>query len=254
MRFSGKSALVTGAARGIGAAIAIRLASEGAHVVGLDLLAFDSSEVEGGGRIEAMQADLADPSVSLRLARHFESKSLDFLINNAGIGNSKSIDQTTDADWSRYMDINLSASFRMCRDLLPVLTTGDSVIVNMTSVFGLVGFPGSLPYSVSKAGLAQMTRQLAADLGARGVRVNGIAPGVIETDLTRERIEKNRWYQGIMCDATALRRNGTPQDVAGAAAFLCSSDASFITGQILVVDGGWLGARYLAPDSFSPTP
>lgn len=101
MRFSGKTALVTGAARGIGAAIAKRLASEGAHVVGLDILAFDSSEAEGGGRIEAMQADLADPSVSLRLARYFESKSLDALINNAGIGNSKSIDQTTDADWSR---------------------------------------------------------------------------------------------------------------------------------------------------------
>jgi NAD(P)-dependent dehydrogenase (short-subunit alcohol dehydrogenase family) len=247
MRFSGKTALVTGAARGIGAAIAHRLADEGAHVLGLDQLPFDSEVLTGGGRIDALQADLADPTLPASLVARYQSQPLDFLINNAGIGNSKSIDRTSDAEWSRYLDINLSAVFRMCRDLLPVLAPGDARIVNMTSIFGLVGFPNSLPYSVSKAGLAQMTRQLAADLGPRGIRVNGIAPGVIETDLTRERIETNTWYQGIMCDATALRRNGTPADIAGATAFLCSDDAAFITGQILVVDGGWLGARYLAP-------
>jgi 3-oxoacyl-[acyl-carrier protein] reductase len=247
MRFSGKTALVTGAARGIGAAIAQRLASEGAHVLGLDQLPFEGQTLAGGGRIEALHADLADAMLPASLASRYGAQSLDFLINNAGIGNSRSIDKTSDADWSRYLDINLGAAFRLCRDLLPVLTPGNASIINMTSIFGLVGFPNSLPYSVSKAGLAQMTRQLAADLGPRGIRVNGIAPGVIETDLTRERIETNTWYQGIMCDATALRRNGTPADIAGATAFLCSDDAAFITGQILVVDGGWLGARYLAP-------
>lgn len=247
MRFSGKTALVTGAARGIGAAIAQRLAEEGARVVGLDQLPFEGQVLANGGRIEAVQADLADPALPTSLRTHFDGQTLDYLINNAGIGNSRSIDQTSDADWSRYLDINLGSAFRMCRDLLPVLTPGRASIINMTSIFGLVGFPNSLPYSVSKAGLAQMTRQLAADLGPRGIRVNGIAPGVIETDLTRERIQTNTWYQGIMCDATALRRNGTPEDIAGAAAFLCSDDAAFITAQILVVDGGWLGARYLAP-------
>ena len=247
MRFSGKTALVTCAARGIGAAIAARLASEGAHVLGLDQLPFDSQTLAGGGRIDALQADLADPGLPASLVERYRSQPLDFLIKNAGIGNSRAIDQTTDADWSRYLDINLGAAFRMCRDLLPVLTPGKASIINMTSIFGLVGFPNALSYSVSKAGLAQMTRQLAADLGPRGIRVNGIAPGVIETDLTRERIETNAWYQGIMCDATALRRNGTPADIAGTTAFLCSEDAGFITGQILVVDGGWLGARYLPP-------
>ena len=247
MRFSGKTALVTGAARGIGAAIAQRLANEGARVVGLDQLPFEGQVLADGGRIDAVQADLADPALPASLRAHFDGQPLDYLINNAGIGNSRSIDQTSDADWSRYLDINLGSAFRMCRDLLPVLTPCRASIINMTSIFGMVGFPNSLPYSVSKAGLAQMTRQLAADLGPRGIRVNGIAPGVIETDLTRERIQTNAWYQGIMCDATALRRNGTPEDIAGAAAFLCSDDAAFITGQILVVDGGWLGARYLAP-------
>jgi len=242
MRFSNKTALVTGAARGIGAAIARRLAAEGAHVLAVDRLPFEPPAIEGGV-IEAVQTDLADPAVPGKLREHFRGRPLDFLVNNAGIGNARSIDKTSDEDWSRYLDINLSAAFRMCRDLLPAMASGGS-IVNMVSVFGLVGFPNSLPYSVSKAGLTQMTRQLAADLGPAGIRVNGIAPGVIETDLTRERIHENRWYQRIMCDATALRRNGTPDDVAGATAFLCSDDASFITGHILVVDGGWLGARY----------
>jgi 3-oxoacyl-[acyl-carrier protein] reductase len=249
MRFTGKTALVTGAARGIGAAIAQRLAAEGALVTALDCLAFDApSDASWSGRIDAMQADLADPAVPARLVERYATRPLDFLINNAGIGNSRAIDQTTDDDWARYLDINLGAAFRMCRDLLPVLTPGHAAIVNMTSVFGLVGFPRSLPYSVSKAGLAQMTRQLAADLGPRGIRVNGIAPGVIETDLTRERIQTNTWYQDIMCKTTALPRTGTPADVAGAAAFLCSDDAAFINGHILVVDGGWLGARYLPMD------
>lgn len=154
MRFSGKTALVTGAARGIGAAIARRLADEGAHVLGLDQLPFDGQVLASGGRIEAVQADLADTTLPASLLSHYRSQTLDFLINNAGIGNSKSIDRTSDADWSRYLDINLGAAFRMCRDLLPVLTPGNASIINMTSIFGLVGFPNSLPYSVSKAGLA----------------------------------------------------------------------------------------------------
>ncbi|MGF6768123.1 meso-butanediol dehydrogenase/(S,S)-butanediol dehydrogenase/diacetyl reductase [Paraburkholderia sp. GAS199] len=246
MRFSGKTAIVTGSARGIGAAIARRLASEGAAVLGVDQAeARDTEHDASGGSIEHVQADIADPSTAASLARRFADRPLDILVNNAGIGNSRPIDQTSDADWSRYMEINLGAAFRMCRDLLPVLTPHHSAIVNMTSVFGLVGFPNSLPYSVSKAGLAQMTRQLAADLGPKGIRVNAVAPGVIETDLTRERIQNNAWYQKIMCDATALRRNGTPEDVAGATAFLCSDDAAFVTGHVLVVDGGWLGARFL---------
>lgn len=106
-------------------------------------------------------------------------------------------------------------------------------------------YPGSLPYSVSKAGVAQMTRQLAVDLGPRGIRVNAIAPGVIDTPLTHDRIHHDAWYQQVMCNAIAMRRNGTPDDIAGVAAFLCSDDAAYMTAQVLVVDGGWLETRYL---------
>jgi 3-oxoacyl-[acyl-carrier protein] reductase len=250
MPLDGKHAIVTGAARGIGAAIAARLAREGAHVLAVDRLPSPAGTDLQDGRIEPFEADMSDPDTPARIAAHLGERTLDILVNNAGIGASRPLWETTDADWDRYLNINLSAVFRMCRDLLPHFAVPGASIVNISSIFGLVGYPGSLPYSVSKAGLAQLTRQLAADLGPRGMRVNAIAPGVIETELTRDRIHNDAWYRKIMCDAIALRRNGTPDDIAGVAAFLCSDDASYMTAQVLVVDGGWLDARFLErPDA-----
>jgi 3-oxoacyl-[acyl-carrier protein] reductase len=121
-------------------------------------------------------------------------------------------------------------------------------IVNVSSIYGLIGFPGSLAYGVSKAGIAQLTRQLAVDLAPEGILVNAVAPGVIETEMTRRRITGDRWYQRIQIEATPVGRIGRPQDIAGVIAFLCSDDAAFIAGQVLPVDGGWLATRYLPPD------
>lgn len=249
MRFQSKTAIVTGAARGIGAAIAARLAAEGAHVLAVDQRAFEApTTAAGAGRIVSLQVDLAVSGASAPLLEALDGQPLDILVNNAGIGGSRPLWDTTDEDWDRYLNVNLGSVFRLSRDLLPVITRPGACIVNMSSIFGLVGRPGNLAYAVSKAGMAQMTAQLAADLGPRGIRVNAIAPGVIDTDLTHQRILEDRWYQQFMCEAIALRRNGTPEDVSGVAAFLCSDDARYMTGQVLVVDGGWLTARYLPPD------
>jgi 3-oxoacyl-[acyl-carrier protein] reductase len=248
MRFKDKTALVTGAARGIGAAISQRLASEGAQVFAVDRTAFTAPAVEGGpGRIVAVQTELAERDASASLLQVLDGQALDYLVNNAGIGGSRPLWETTDEDWDRYLDINLRSVFRLSRDLLPSMTRPGACIVNMSSIFGLVGRPGNLAYAVSKAGIAQLTVQLAADLGPRGIRVNAVAPGVIDTALTHQRIHEDKWYQQFMCDAIALRRNGTPEDISGVVAFLCSDDARYMTGQVLVVDGGWLTSRYLAP-------
>lgn len=248
-RFSGKTAVVTGAARGIGAAIARRLLEEGAKVVAVDRLEFSPRDLFGADarRATALTLDIAAPdaadAIAARLAKG--DGKLDFLINNAGIGGARTLAETTDEDWDRFILVDLTTVFRMCRALAAHLRRPGGRIVNISSIYGLVGFPGSLAYGVAKAGVAQLTRQIAVDLAPQGILVNAIAPGVIETEMTRQRLESNAWWRHIQCDATPVGRVGRPEDIAGAAAFLCSEDASFIAGQVLVVDGGWLGTRYL---------
>lgn len=242
-RFHGKRAVVTGAARGIGAAIAARLTAEGAEVIAADIRPLE----DPGVAARALELDVTDMGAAAAIA-DCAGGTIDFLINNAGIGGAKTLEETTDQDWERFIATNLTAVFRLCRDLLPVIAAPGGRIVNISSTFGLVGFPGSLAYGVAKAGIAQLTRQCAVDLAPRGILVNAIAPGVIETDMTRERIENHAWYQASVIKTTPVERNGRPEDIAGAAAFLCSQDASFIAGVVLAVDGGWLAGRYLPPE------
>ena len=247
-RFAGQTALVTGAARGIGRAIAERLLAEGATVLATDRLEIPPVP-EHAERLHGIILDIATPEAAAALVAAVErlGAPLDILINNAGIGGSKALDATTDADWQRFLDTNLTSVFRLCRDVGRKLRRPGGRIVNIASVFGLTGFPGSLAYSVAKAGVAQLTRQIAVDLAPEGVRVNAIAPGVIETEMTRRRMDTDAWYRLVMCDATPAGRSGTPADIAGVAAFLCSEDAAFVTGQVIEVDGGWLQTKYLPP-------
>ncbi|MEO1193327.1 MAG: SDR family NAD(P)-dependent oxidoreductase [Pseudomonadota bacterium] len=241
-RFQGKRALVTGAARGVGRAIAERFLAEGAEVLLADVL-----EIEGPlhDRARSLTLNVADPGAAETLLKELGEGPLDFLINNAGIGGSKALMETSDADWERFLETNLTSVFRLCRDLVPLLPAPGGRIVNIASVFALTGFPGSLSYSVAKAGVAQLTRQIAVDLAPSGILVNAIAPGVIETAMTARRIAGDAWYQKIQIEATPLGRVGQPEDIAGVAAFLCSEDAAFVTGQVLAVDGGWLESKYL---------
>ncbi len=249
---AGKAAVVTGAASGIGRATALRLAREGARVLAADRTAEALAETAAlaraqGTPVETMVADVgaadAPRAVIGAALAHFGA--LHLLMNNAGIGGAKRADATSDDDFDAHLAINLRSVFRFSREAIGAMAAGGA-IVNVASIFGMVGFPANAAYAAAKAGVAGLTRQMAADYGPAGIRVNAIAPGLIETGMTRARIADSAWFRAQMTEATPLGRNGTPDDIAAAAAFLLSADAAFISGQVLVVDGGWLATRYRA--------
>jgi 3-oxoacyl-[acyl-carrier protein] reductase len=231
----GKLALVTGASRGIGRAIALELARGGAQVVvGYRTGADEAEEVakETGGR--AVQADVADPEQAARLVE--EAGDLDILVNNAGLTRDGLIARMSDEDWRAVLDTNLGGVFNTCRAAARgMMRRRSGSIVNLSSVVGLHGNPGQTNYAASKAGIIGFTKSLARELASRGVRANVVAPGYIQTALTDVLPEEVQ--QAILAN-TPLGRLGTAQDVAGAVRFLCSGEASFVTGEVLLVDGG----------------
>jgi 3-oxoacyl-[acyl-carrier protein] reductase len=231
----GKLALVTGASRGIGRAIAVELAQAGAQVVvGYRSGAQEAEAVASqvGGR--AVQADVADPDQAARLVE--EAGEIDILVNCAGLTRDGLIARMSDEDWSVVLDANLGGVFHTCRAAVRgMMRRRSGSIVNLTSVVGIHGNPGQTNYAASKAGIIGFTKSLARELASRGVRANAVAPGYIQTALTE--VLPEQVQQAILAN-TPLGRLGTPEDVAGAVRFLCSDEASFVTGEVLLVDGG----------------
>jgi 3-oxoacyl-[acyl-carrier protein] reductase len=231
----GKRALVTGASRGIGLAIAEELARAGAEVVvGYRSGANEAEELAGriGGR--AVQADVSDPDEAKQLVE--EAGDLDVLVNNAGITRDGLLARMPDEDWRDVIETNLSGAFYTCRAAARgMMRRRGGSIVNVSSIVGVHGNPGQTNYSAAKAGIIGFTKALARELGSRGVRANVVAPGYVTTRLTDVLPEE---LQQAMLANTPLGRLGSPEDVAGAVRFLASGEASFITGEVLLVDGG----------------
>jgi 3-oxoacyl-[acyl-carrier protein] reductase len=235
------SALVTGASRGIGAAIARALAREG-WPVGVNFRSDEESAAavvdeitQAGGRAIAVKGDIADPATADALFERLEDEfgPVLVLVNNAGVRADGLAPMIDDDDWQTVIDTNLSAAFRLTRRALrPMIRNRFGRVVNIASIVGAVkGNAGQANYAASKAGLVAMTRTVAAEVARRGVTVNAVAPGLIETDMT-EGIGEN------LLEHVPARRPGTPEEVAECVRFLASDGAAYVTGVCLTVDGG----------------
>jgi 3-oxoacyl-[acyl-carrier protein] reductase len=239
---TGRVALVTGASRGIGRAIAVRLAARGASVVALargDHAAGVVAEITAaGGQAEALALDVTDAaSVAETLSGVLDRYGrIDVLVNNAGITRDQLALRMKREDWDAVLATNLSAAFTCIQAVLkPMVRQRSGRIINITSVVGQAGNAGQANYAASKAGLIGLTKALALELASRNVTVNAVAPGLIDTDMTRAISDgaQDDWAAKI-----PLKRLGTPDDVAAAVAFLASDEASYITGHVLAVNGG----------------
>lgn len=246
-RFDGRVAIITGAARGIGAATAKRFVEEGAAVAVIDL---DEAQAQAtaeslGGKAIGVGCNVTDrASVEAAVERVIaELGGLHILINNAGITRDNLLFKMTDDDWDMVMNVHLKGAFLMSQTAQKTFVAQKyGKIVNLSSISSF-GNRGQANYSAAKAGVTGFTRTLALELGPMGVNVNAIAPGFIVTEMTTEtakrlKLEPEEFFK-LNADANPVRRVGQPEDIAAAAAFLCSDEASYITGQTLVVDGGF---------------
>jgi glucose 1-dehydrogenase len=254
-RLAGRVAIVTGAASGIGRAIALRFTEEGALLVLGDIRRepreggrpTDEIAADGGGDALFLEADVSrwndvDRLVGTAIERHGR---LDVIVNNAGIagGHSKPLLETSEEDWDAIMAVNLRGVFLCCKRAVAQMLDQEPVdevrgrVVNISSQHGMVGPPGHVAYAASKGGVVNLTRQIAVDYGPRGVLVNAVAPGKILTGSPEQANPETLAYSR---SRTPFSRLGRPEDVAGAALYLASGDAGYVSGVNLLVDGGWM--------------
>jgi 3-oxoacyl-[acyl-carrier protein] reductase len=244
MRLENQVAVVTGAGRGIGHAIAVRLASEGARVASVSRT--EANAQRTAGEINASRADAAK-AYSVDVADHAAVQTVgaqiledfgrvDILVNNAGVTRDGLSMRMPVEDWDTVLNTNLKGAFNFAQALMrPMIKQRSGRIINISSVIGLIGNAGQANYAASKAGLIGLTKSLARELASRGITVNAIAPGLIETDMTRVLSDEIR--QSIL-QKIPLGKLGQPDDIAAAVAYLASAEARYITGQVLAVDGG----------------
>jgi len=243
MNLNDRVAIVTGAGRGIGRAIALRLAEAGAAVVVSDVLREEAEAVakeikDAGGQSLAVLADVSSsPDVSSMVEETLKAYGrIDILVNNAGIARDQIVLRMSEEDWDKVIDVNLKGVFLCTKAVLRYMVKNRwGRIISLSSIAGQVGNPGQANYSSAKAGIIGFTRTVAREVGSHGVTVNAIAPGFIETEMTKQIKEEQR--QEIK-RRIPLDRFGTPQDVADVVAFLASEEAGYITGQVLSVNGG----------------
>jgi 3-oxoacyl-[acyl-carrier protein] reductase len=242
MSLAGRRVLVTGGSRGIGRAVALAFAEQGAHVVAVGrtpqaapALAAELAAAGPGSHLVA-SADLSRPDSAQQLLETAGSHlgGLDVLVNNAGVVSHSTLEDMDPAEWQRVLDVNLTGLFRVTQEALWHLADGGSII-NVSSAVARRGMVGRTHYTASKAGVIGFTRSLAKEVGVRGIRANVIAPGIIETDQTAALDEAGRArYEQL----TSVKRLGAPEDIAGVALFLASDLSRYVTGSVIVADGG----------------
>jgi len=243
MKLEGKIAFVTGSARGIGKSIAMKLAQEGATLVISDVDEAEaqktSLEIKALGRdSSSFKLDVSDPKQVDEVIGKIVEKygRVDILVNNAGITRDGLLMKMKDEDWDKVLNINLKGVFNCLRAIYPIMLKQRSgKIINMASIIGVIGNPGQANYSASKAGVIALTKTAAKELASRGINVNAIAPGFIDTLMTQALNEE--WRNKLIAEIP-LKKLGTPENVADLALFLASGDSDYITGQVIRIDGG----------------